>query len=318
MLRKRHKHFYLVDQKQSFHARIKDKITGSRPVPSFPEDVQIQTVTGCNASCAFCPNGKTCRQLPSGSMDSSLFRKIIDECLQNPVKRISPYLMNEPLRDRNLPEKIRYIAERKPPGLSIKINTNASLLTAKTARAIIGSNLDRLNISFHGISKETYERSMQGLRYEQVLSNINTFLETKSMMGADRPAVAVTMVKTTLIEPEIQRIRQYWDDKGVEVHIQPLENRTARSITEKGLNTGTWHPHRWCKRLFTQAYILHSGDMVLCCADWEQTTILGNVRNMSIEEVWNGEKARAVRQRFLSGDTEGLPCHSCLKQRRNS
>jgi len=56
--------------------------------------------------------------------------------------------------------------------------------------------------------------------------------------------------------------------------------------------------------------------MVLCCADWERTTILGNVKEKSIEEVWNGEKAISIRKKFLSGDTKGILCHSCVRQPR--
>ena len=56
--------------------------------------------------------------------------------------------------------------------------------------------------------------------------------------------------------------------------------------------------------------------MVLCCVDWERTTVLGNVKEKSIEEVCNGEKATSIRKKFLRGHTEGLLCHSCLKQLR--
>jgi len=53
---------------------------------------------------------------------------------------------------------------------------------------------------------------------------------------------------------------------------------------------------------------------VLCCVDYGCTTVLGNVGETSIAEVWNSEKAKDIRRRFLSGNTEGLLCHNCLKQ----
>lgn len=317
MLRKKHKKYYIPDATDKlWSCKYKEWFRSFKPVPSFPEDIQIQTITGCNASCAFCPNGKTKNPFPKGEMEDDLYCKIIDECLRKPVKRVSPYLMNEPLRDRKLGWKIKYIAEQKKSAPSIKINTNASLLKEDMISDILNSGLDRLNISFHGISKEVYEESMQGLVYEKTLNNVNNFLETKWKMKTIKPKVTITMVKTKWIESEIDEIRNYWHKKEVSVHIQPLENRANEQVKNKGLNLKEWQPYLWCKRLFTQAYILYNGDMVLCCVDWERTTILGNVREKSIEEVWNGKKAVSIRRKFLSGNTEGLLCHSCLKQLR--
>jgi hypothetical protein len=181
-----------------------------------------------------------------------------------------------------------------------------------------GHRGDRLNISFHGITKKVYEKTMQGLSYEDTLLNINTFLETKRKMNKVKPKVTVTMVETEWINPERDKIMNYWDKRDVSIHIQPLENRTQKQITNRGLNLNEWKPYLWCKRLFSQAYILYNGDMVLCCADWERTTILGNVKEKSIAEVWNGKKALFIRKKFLSGTTKDLLCHSCLRQPRHT
>lgn len=284
------------------------------PVPDFPEDIQIQTVTGCNAACVFCPNGKTKNPVKPARMDDELYRKIIDECLLRRVKRISPYLMNEPLLDKNLGWKIKYIADRKHNGLSIKINSNGSMLKNDMADQILDSGLDRLNVSFHGISKNVYEESMKGLKYEVVLENVNNFILKQRKKGLKKPKVTIVMVKTKLVEQEIDAIRKYWRERDVGTHIRAMENRANSSVQEKNINPEKWHPFHWCKRLFTQAYILATGDMLLCCVDWERTTVLGNVRDSSIEDIWNGERAVAIRKKFLSGDTRGLLCHSCLKQ----
>jgi len=285
------------------------------PVRKFPRDILLETVAGCNARCAFCPNGNGSSKIPPGRMDWELFRKIIDESTAHRIRRISPYLMNEPLLDRDFGEKIRYIAERRGKNnCLIKINTNASLLDEEMARSLIGSGLDRIHFSCHGISKESYEASMQGLSLEKTLANIDRFLSLLNKNGAKRPMVAVTMAKTKLIEQELPRIKTYWQARGVSVHIRPLENRANPEISEKDLALQSWSKFSSCKRLFTQASILTNGDMVLCCVDYGYTTVLGNVGETSIRDVWNTETAKDIRRRFLSGNTEGLPCHTCMKQ----
>ena len=306
--------FYIPDNTTFLKYKFLEWFKSYKPVPDFPEDIQIQTITGCNASCQFCPNGKTKTQIKPTKMDDDLYQKIVNESIQNKVKRISPYLMNEPLLDKNIGWKIRYIADRKPRSLSVKINTNASMLNGNMRDQILNSGLDRLNISFHGISKSVYEESMGGLKFEEVLSNVNNFIMEKKKRKLKEPQVRVVMVKTKLINKEIDKIREYWRERGVGTHIRPMENRTNSLIQRKNLNPDKWHHFRWCKRLFTQAYILATGDVVQCCVDWDRTTILGNVKDKSIKEIWNGDKAVSIRKKFLNDDFRGLLCNKCLKQ----
>ncbi len=283
-----------------------------RPLPDFPRVVQIQTRTGCNARCVFCPNSMLAAKIAPFEMDWELFTKIADEITSRPVARISPYLMNEPLMDREIGKKIRYLAERKRPGTVIKINSNGALLDDEMGEQLIESGLDRINFSVHGIRKETYESQMVGMRLKRVLENIDRFLQLRESKGSTRPRVRVTMVRTRAIEEELDEIMAYWGSKGVKVNIRPLENRAQREIATRGINPKRWRPFTFCNRLFEQAYVLSNGDVVLCCVDWERTTILGNLSNQSLYDIWNSERFMEIRRRYLHGDLDGLLCKGCL------
>ncbi len=290
----------------------KKRVKGEKPLPRFPRVVQIQTKSGCNARCVFCPNSLVGNRLSHGEMDWDLFTKAADEITQHQVARISPYLMNEPLTDRNLGDKIRYLADRKQPGTVIKINSNGSMLNGEMGKQLIESGLDRINFSIHGIRKETYESQMKGLKLEDVLENIDNFLELKKRQGADKPRVRVTMVRTKAIEEELPEIMDYWGRRGVRVNIRPLENRAQKEIAGQGINPHKWRPFSFCNRLFEQAYILYNGDVVLCCVDWERTTILGNLKEKTLDEIWNSPEYMSIRSRYIKGDLNGLLCQHCL------
>ena len=45
-------------------------------------------------------------------MDEKLFRSVADQCLELVVRRYTLYLMNEPLLDSHLPERVDYISGR--------------------------------------------------------------------------------------------------------------------------------------------------------------------------------------------------------------
>lgn len=303
---------YFDSTKTSFVTATLRRIRGKRPIPAFPPRAQIQTRTACNARCAFCPNTTVGDDLSQGTMEWDLFRKIVDEMCQHPMDEIHPFLMNEPLWDKDLPEKIRYICERKHPKTQVKINTNASFLTQETAERLIDSGLDKLNISFHGVRPEVYEFNMGNLKYAPMLRNVLRFKELLDKRTGHKPKFSITMVKTRDIVEDKKNIRAFWKQHGIHCNFRPLGNRNNKDVEMKGINWDEWHPYTWCKRLFTQIYILFNGDCVLCCCDWNRTTTLGNLRHNTIEEIWNGPAYRRVRDQFLNHDRKDLLCGTCL------
>ena len=288
------------------------KIKGGRPIPPFPLRAQIQTRTACNARCAFCPNTTVGDKLSKGTMEMDLFRKIVDELTSQPMEEIHPFLMNEPLWDKDLPEKIRYLAERKQPETIIKINTNASFLTRETGQRLIDSGLDKLNVSFHGVRPEVYEFNMGNLKHAPLLKNVLRFKAMLEATSGKKPRLRITMVKTRDIVEDRENIKAFWKQHGIGCNFRPLGNRNNKEVEMKGINWEEWRPYTWCKRPFTQIYILYNGDCVLCCCDWDRTTTLGNLRHNSIEEIWNGAAYKRVRDLFLHKESEGLLCGTCL------
>jgi MoaA/NifB/PqqE/SkfB family radical SAM enzyme len=246
-------------------------------------------------------------------MDAALFHKIVDQLIEGGVQRISPYLMNEPLLDRRLPDLIAYVEKRKRPGQFVKINSNGALLDETMAKRLLDSGLDRLNFSVHGIEPEPYERAM-GQKLGPVLANIDRLLQLKREGGYRKPRIRISMLMTTLLEPQLPRIREYWESRGLQVNLNRLENRGAHDgIQANEIARQDLRVYDWCNRLFTQIYVLWDGRLVMCCADWEQIGIMGDASRDSIGDIWNGPQYDAFRRRFLAGKVKGMLCEGCRK-----
>jgi MoaA/NifB/PqqE/SkfB family radical SAM enzyme len=307
---------YFIPENLSLPKRLYLKWVQRRnPVPEFPKFIQLQTQRGCPAKCIFCPNNRVQGEEPRDPMPIELFHRIIDEiCEHDSVQRISPYLMNEPLMDRQIGEKIAYIRKRldRSGGKAvIKINSNAALLDERTARILLDSGLDRISFSVHGIVPAIYEETMVNLKLDKVLRNIDRFLELKREGDFKRPRVRVTMVKTKYLEPQLDEIKRYWGERNIKVNIRGLENRSDPDIegTMKKFNTRGWQAFSWCTRMFEQAYILNTGELTLCCVDWGRTTIMGRVSETTrLRDIWNGPVYGEMRRRFLAGDLDGTLC----------
>ena len=304
--------YYLDEPGDGLLAIMRKRVT-RRPVPKFPRTLQIQTVTGCQADCVFCPFGETFDFQPKGRMSDELFKRIIAEARAHGVRRISPYLMNEPFIDKDLFRKVAYIHEQIPDS-KVVVTTNGGLLTKDKVNEMldIGEALHALYISFQGIEKDSYETTMRGkMHFEHTMENVNYLLEQQRRRKTEWPKVWITMVATDIIDAK--KAVGYWKKRGVRSKYTALENRGGNIRDAESFSvSGHMEYFSTCTRLFKQGYINFNGDMVLCCTDYSRKQVLGNITNSSIEAVWNGEKAVDIRRRFLGDQIHTIDlCREC-------
>jgi molybdenum cofactor biosynthesis enzyme MoaA len=249
-------------------------------------------------------------------MDWDLYRSIVDQCIALGVRRYSVYLMNEPLLDRELPERIGYISARiKKPQYS-KITSHGGLLTERMAMGLLDSGLDKLKISVQSLNPDTYWNIMR-LPLKKTLRNIDRFLELKKKGGYHKPRLEIVMVDSIQTRKEIPSIRRYWKDRGIKLYIEPVENRADQeNIRDTAVGADQLRAFAWCRRLMEQIYILYDGRMVQCCADWEQQSIMGDLTKESLADIWLGERYSDRRRRFAAGDVKDTICGCCRKQLR--
>lgn len=309
------KYRYYVAQDKSPMARLAARLSFARPVPSFPRVVQIQTRTGCNADCCFCPYGETADLVPQGRMAPELFARVVAECQRHRVSRISPYLMNEPFIDTELLDRVAHIRDHAP-SCRVCITTNGDPMRPKVIdRMLAEKGVHRIYVSVQGVDTAAYERTMRGPKLERVIDNVMYLHAQLRERRLTRPKLTVTMVDTALID--VPRAIAFWQERGIEAKATRLENRGG-NIDVGGSAAGqamARHPMGTflnCTRLMRQAFVLHDGRVTLCCTDYHLTTILGDMKSQSLHEIWNGPVARALRRDFIAGELAKNPlCRDC-------
>ena len=275
----------------------------------FPSEIQIQTITSCNAACVMCPYPQVSTEFPHERMDERLYNRILDECSREPgLRRIEPFLMNEAFTDNRI---IDWIARAKQtvPHAMVTVTTNGSPLLPKVTDRLMRSGLDAIWFSFNGATPETYEKIM-GISYARVKANIDYLLDVRP----PSLRVFVNMIETKLMAPEIVENIRYWESRGVQAGASPLVNRAGNveNYDELRYTDQGAQPVRTCELVFYKMYILASGDVVLCCMDWRRQVVLGNVGRQSLREIWNGDAYRRVRRLHIEGrDGEISLCKEC-------
>lgn len=272
----------------------------------FPKQVRIENTNLCNARCTICPREKLTR--PKGTMGMELFRKIIDECAANGVNEVHLEGFGEPFLDKNIFEKIRYAKELGIPHTFLV--TNASLLTEDLARKLIASGLDRMKISFYGVDKQEYEAIHRNLKYEEVRENVCRLARLKKQLGARTPRIETKYIGPWHHFPKF--FLQWIGHTGVVFH--RLHNYgTGRRFVRVPVRSR----NRSCPMVAQPIMqILWTGQVVPCCYDFNGEMVLGNVRESSLQAVWQGDAYQEFRLIHERKEFEKLPyCLRCDKLR---
>lgn len=285
----------------------------SRFTPDTPLSLDIQTKSGCNARCGFCGVNREKNRLP-GTMSDELFTKVVDEALTWPgLRKINPYLLNDPLVDRRLEERLEYIiakrgSRRRP---LVRIITNAGLLRDGRAERLLRTGIDEVNISFNSIVPGVYEKAMRPLKYDRVMGNIRELIRQRDRLSGKKPKITIWTVLTKEVEDNLAAEKAFWKDLNVGFKARKLDNRANSDVEAARLGGRPLEAVRFCPVPFWRAWVMWNGDMILCCVDQERSAVLGNCSDRPIREIWNDRPYRQLRESWKTRRLAGLLCENC-------
>jgi len=274
----------------------------------LPEATRVQTTTACNARCRIC--ARSSFQLPAAMMADEVWTVVLERLLEAGVRSVDLQWFGEPFLD---PKLLDRMCELKRHGLEVYTFTNGSLLSPATAVRLIEAQVDHLNISIDGFSREVYEDIRRGLVYEEVLRNALFLLEERRRRQSRRPTVAVCLVKCAENAHEVAAFSRFWAQRadqhwianarnmGGLVDIQNVDRLDVRRLGENP-----------CRLLWTQVNISALGDVVPCCDDIRCTLKVGSLMQQSLREIWSGEPLARLRRLHLEGRRHEIPlCAAC-------
>lgn len=270
-----------------------------------PFRVMIENTNICNADCVFCPHKIMKRK--TGIMEMGLFKKIADECQRLGIGYVTVYGFGEPLLDKSFFDRINYCKSLGIP--RVTTNTNAMYFDTKKIGQVFDSGLDEIYISFDAATERTYKKIRPGLDFSVVENNIFSLINEKRKRNSAKPEIILSFVESSLNASETHKYIKKWQGKADHVSISYIHNWTGdvtygiKNLTKK---------RDPCRLLWTDMVISVNGDVPLCCNDYENKVILGNIKKQSIKEIWGGKRLACIRKfhRFGQFTNAGI-CSRC-------
>lgn len=292
-------------------------------VPRFPLNLDIEPTNICNLRCPFCYRTLAIQENSQvferqGHLSVELFRLILEQITENGkcmVPAIKFTHRGEPLLNQNLPELIRLAKEAG--AIDVIVNTNGTRLTQSLAEKLLDAGLDRMLFSFDSPRKEQYEAIRIGASYNEVLQNIRDFVAIRNKKQKKiQTLVRVGMVMTEDTAPYVQEFVDLFDPVADVISFNRVYKEVELDDNGGYWVDGTYHDVKSIlfadSQLWQRMTINWDGEAEICCQNYKQEYTLGNVRNTSVLEIWNGKRFNAVRALHKEGKWWAVPqCRKC-------
>lgn len=294
------------DQKLPF---LINRLTGNTArYTEAPTALQLEPSNYCNIDCTCCPVDRMERK--KGNMDFGLFKKIINEASEIGVKRIHLYLHGESMIHPKIVEMIAYI---KLNGLGITMHTNGMLLSREKIEKVLQSGInsgDYFIFSILGFSKKVHEKLMKGVNHEKVKKNLSEFIELRKMSNVNGPIIEVLLYRMPENIHEEAEFVRYWS--RIVDHVHPVGEISDSFAEYKRDGQNIPSRKKTCKLLWERMTIYWNGDVTMCAEDLDGDYVLGNLKEMSIKEIWNGHKLKSIKRSHTEGNFMNISlCSKC-------
>lgn len=279
-------------------------------------NIIIETSNLCNASCIMCPHRIMTRK--HQLMSTSTFNLIIKRLHQDHIHPLS-FILNgfgEPLTDSKIINRISKIKQNFPTSI-VKIYTNLSLLLPSKIKPLLQSGLDEINVSFNGYNQKSYQAIM-GLDYQNSLKNLKKLIKLKK---TERPnlKIRISMALVHHNDNQEKNFINTWAPLVDSVSINKVHTYNQSINSTAGKHKISPHQVLFpCKYLFNTIVIGVTGQIFLCCLDYNGQYHFGNIKHHKILKMFYSKKFQKIRHMHLTHKIKSIPiCSTCYTPTKN-
>lgn len=273
----------------------------------YPLVIEVQFHNKCNSNCLICPYKDM--NYSYENMSDELFDKLLSDIDENRLKRIIPYLNNEPFLSSNFLDRVKKIRE-KYKKVEIEISSNVSMIKESDLLELKKLNITELRLSVFGYNKKTYNRMMPGLNYEKTFSKLNMISD---ILKDSNTLISIVMIDNgEIAEEEFKNMKLLCDDLGFNFErwgfLDRSDNVTYKSNNIYNPNVSMCEQNRPIERM----HILSDGRVIFCCQDWGHSVVVGSIKDNSISEIWNSKTYNDVRESLYNKELDSPEiCKKC-------
>jgi MoaA/NifB/PqqE/SkfB family radical SAM enzyme len=273
--------------------------------------VSLETMTACNQKCYFCPVSVAPRE--DEVMQPELFDSIVEQLRGfTTIEGVFLQSYNEPTLDRQFVEHCHALFEA---GLPVAVLSNGSGLTpAKVDALLTRGSLRYLCINLSTLDRERYAHDRGADHLAVVLRNLDYI---KDLPVAQQMRIVVLGEMSEVHQADFDAIRERFAGSRFEVDMHHATDRAG--FLEVGLKAIQPKRHlAGCdllgSRVIQHLHITPRGACIICCQDYDENYVVGDLSKQSIGEVLEGDEMAKIRRWTYGVEEapENFICRTCV------
>lgn len=309
----------------SFHW---SRLSGNPVHPGMPVSISIEPTTSCNLGCPECPSGLKMFSRGTGNLKEGDLRNWLEQMAPK-LTYLNFYFQGEPFIHPGFCDLVQFAHSKS---IYTSTSTNAHFITEQMAERIVRSGLDRLIISIDGTTQEVYEKYRIHGKLDKVIEGTKQIVEARKRLRSNKPFLIFQFLVVRHNEHQMNEVKELANGLGVDVvrfktaqvynyenghELIPTDSRYARY---RKLADGTYavknRLDNHCWRLWSGAVITWDGKVVPCCFDKDAAYKMGDLKQQTFMDIWNGKAYLDFRKLLLKSRKEIDICANCSEGTR--
>jgi radical SAM protein with 4Fe4S-binding SPASM domain len=285
---------------------------------TYPISVELSLTNKCNQHCVWCSDYELRNRLP-GTLDKKTIFKLIDDLKKGGTKGIVIEGGGEPTLHSDFCDIVEYITDK---GLAVGLITNGVLLNYEH----LLEKFEWIRVSLDASDKSEYLRLKKTNYFDRVMNNIKIIASKTKVCGVGYILTQYNLDNLDELSVRLKKMgvkyihfRPVIDNPDLYIekdlsYLKKYENKDF-SILDSALNENKIRGNSElpCIAHSITSVISANGDVFICgrlnIYNWLEP--LGNIKENSFNEIWNGEKRIGQAKKVLDSNFCNRYCPEC-------
>jgi radical SAM protein with 4Fe4S-binding SPASM domain len=209
----------------------------------------------------------------------------------------------DPLLDKNMAENLKMLTEN---GFYSYFSCNPANIDIDRSVEMMENGLSYIKYSIESVDDDVHKEIRgSASNFDKSYEKILKLLEIKKERGF-KTVFVITMLDLGRFnqEQEFKKLNKAFEARDVYIY---LKSQDQQWYENKDIGTKSIHWSEICQHPWMSMTIKSNGEVAMCMEDFDNEIVLGDIKNDTLSDIWNGQKYREFREAHLEG-AHGLKC----------
>jgi radical SAM protein with 4Fe4S-binding SPASM domain len=248
---------------------------------------------------------------PVGFVKPQVFENILQQLISVGIKGVGLHTVGEPFMNNKL-ESLLEIANHYNFNVWISMNAQFPSRIEQIYKNF-PSLVNYYRLSIDSATKKSYESIRSGGKYENIVDSLEVIQKINNKKRNYRISLLIDSILSSSNIYEIpiffEKYGKYCFPENINFTIVNGLSPDPSYFRESFPFPNLIRQNIPCHMPFKKLYFTYGGKVTLCCRDYDEDIVVGDIQQDSLIDIWNGVQADQVRKKHL--DKKKMDIRSC-------